>query len=588
MFALITYKNAMPYVKNTLAIACLVLFSACASKPVSTPAPTNSAKNSKSLPEPKKTPKQKPISRQTLEGLMLAEIAGQRRLYNYALNAYLTQAQKTKDARIAERTLDIAQFIDAPVAQKKALDIWLASSPKDTKALARAAELHMHNGDFIKAFGYMQKLEALNANTPYHYLAIFGKHLSKKETQQLLKKINAQSSKQTNNQVNLLYAQGLLLQQLQQDKKAMGYYEKALKKRPDRKDIGLQKTRLLLMQNKPQQALDWISKLHNKYPEDKSTAVLRARLLVRTNRQADALNAFAALYQKHPFDADVLLSLALLELDMGQEKQAEKHLQTLINRHQKLNQAHYYIGRLYFSKNLYPKALPHFKQVKEQGREYLPAQAHIVDILYSQKGIDMALEHLHKVQTSNPKAQADLLMLEAEILIREKQLNKAMAVYNQGVSTYPQNEDMLYSRALLAIQKNNIQQAEEDLKRILARQPNDARALNTLGYTLLISTKRLDEAKELITKAHKINPQSAAILDSLGWLYFKMGNLEEAKSLLEEAFAKSQDEEIAAHLGEVLWLRGNQEAAKEVWQKGLKSNTEGKIIKKTMERLNVK
>lgn len=598
MFALITYKNPMLYVKNTLAVASFILLSACANKPM--PAATQAPEKKAVAPSQKeeaKTPKksltkqavtEKQISRQTLEGLMLAEIAGQRRLYDYALNAYLTQAQKTKDSRIAERTLDIAEFINAQAAQKKALDIWLTASPKDTKALARAAEFNMHNGNVIKTFGYMQKLEKLEANTPYHYLAIFSKGLDKEKTQQLLKKIKAQKSKKTYNQVNLLYAQGLLLQQLHQDKKAMKYYEKALKKGPERKDIGLQKTRLLLMQNKPQKALDWINELHTKHPEDKSTAVLRARLLIRTNRQADALNAFDALYKRHPFDADILLSLALLELDMGHEKQAENHLQILINQHQKLNQAHYYIGRLYFSKNLYSKALNHFKQIKEQGREYLPAQAHIVNILYSQKGINIALEHLHKVQTSNPKAKADLLMLEAEILIREKQLNKAMAVYNRGVSTYPKNEEMLYSRAILAIQKNNIALAEQDLKRILNMHPNNARALNTLGYTLLISTERLDEAKELITKAHKINPQSAAILDSLGWLYFKMGDLEEAKSLLEEAFAKNQDQEIAAHLGEVLWLKGNQDAARQVWKKGLDSNTEGKAIKKTMERLNVK
>lgn len=529
----------------------------------------------------------KRISRQTLEGLMLAEIAGQRGKYSYALNTYLNQAKNTQDPSIAERTLDIAQFVNDPKAQKTALDIWLTSQPKNTLALAKAAEFSIQSGDFIKAFSYMQQLEELNANAPYYYLAIFGKDLKTAKKQQLLAKIRAQKSHNKENEVNRLYAQGMLLQQLKEYRQAIKYYDRALAKQPERTDIGLQKARLLLAQNKPQKALDWVNALYIKQPNQKSIALLRARLLIRTNRPTEALDAFSALHQQHPFDADILFALALIELDMGQERAAKQHLNTLINQHQKLNQANYYLGRLAFSKNQPDKALKYFKKVTG-GRELLPAKSYIVNILYTQKGIDPALDYLHQIKTPNSKSRTELLMLEAELFIQDKQFDNAMSVYNKALKAEPQNEELLYARSILAIQQQNLHLAEQDLKRILALDANNDRALNTLGYTLLVHTQRIEEAKDLISKAYEINPESPAILDSLGWLYFKLGDLEEAKSLLEEAFAKSEDDEISAHLGEVLWQRGNQDAAKEVWEKGLKSSPQSEVIKRTKERLNAR
>lgn len=594
MLAIITHSKFIPNTtKPLLLIAVAVLLGACASHN-----PKDSTVNKNATTHPRVENKQanqheqslsnkKRISRQTLEGLMLAEIAGQRGKYHYALNAYLNQAKNTQDPNIAERTLDIAQFVNDSKAQKTALDIWLKSQPESTLALAKAAEFRIQSGDFIKAFSYMQKLEELNANAPYHYLAIFGKDLETSQKQQLLAKIKAQKSRNKENEVNRLYAQGMLLQQFKEYRQSIKYYDRALAKQPERTDIGLQKARLLLAQNKPQKALDWVNELYIEQPYQKGIALLRARLLIRTNRPKEALDAFARLHQQHPFDADILFALSLLELDMGQERAAKQHLDALINQHQKLDQAHYYLGRLALSKNQSNTALKHFKKVTG-GRELLPAKSHIVNILYTQKGINTALDYLHQIKAPNSKSRTELLILEAELFIQDKQFDQAMNVYNKVLKTEPKNEDLLYARSILAIQQKNLDLAEQDLKCILVLDENNDRALNTLGYTLLVHTQRIEEAKDLINKAYDLNPESPAILDSLGWLYFKLGDLEEAKSLLEEAFAKSQDNEIAAHLGEVLWQRGNKDAAKEVWEKGLEFNPQAEAIKKTMERLNVK
>ncbi len=564
------------------------LLTACASKP--TLPSQNSTVESKAKPVSKQTvatiqQSSKPISSDTLTNLLLAEIAGQRQHYRYALNVYLKQAQQTKDAEVAKRSLDIAKFVQDLPAQQQALAIWLKASPKNTQALAQAAKFYLRSGNTLKAFGYMQQLEALKSYTPYHYLALFGEHLSVPQKKQLLNRIRQQHSNNADNQANLLYAQGLLQQQLKLPKAAMQSYKSALKMTPKRKDIGLQKARLLLLQNKPQQALDWVNQLSAHYPDDKSIALLQARLLIHTQRQQAALDAFAVLHQAHPFDGDILLSLALLELDMLQDNAAKAHLTKLLNQQQNLNQAHYYLGRLARKYQQYDKALTHFYLITKS-REYLPAKTQIIDILYHQKGAAFALKYVRQLQQDSARPNLNFLLLETDILMQDKQFKAAMSTYNKGIKQFPNSPDLLYARAVLSIEQDNLSLAEQDLKRMLVLNKDDDKALNTLGYTLLIKTQRIDEAKILITRAYELNPKSAAILDSLGWLYFKLGDLEEAKSFLEEAFAKNQDSEIAAHLGEVLWLRGNRDAAQEVWTKALKADPNSAIIQQTKERLN--
>lgn len=578
-----SYQNRSLYMLKCLAVGLTFMLSACS---------TQSVKSNHSHTTPAQAKAAQPAQLQhasiavdTLSGLLLAEIAGQRQHYRYALQAYLNQAKQTQNAQIAERTLDIAKFVGDLSAQKQALDIWLKASPKNTQALARAAKFYLRQGDVLQAFAYMQQLEALNSHTPYHYLALFGGHLSTDKKQQLLAKISHQRSTNKDNQVNLLYAKGLLLQQLKHYQRAMQNYQDALRLDPKRQDVGLQSARLLLIQNKPQQALERVNDMHLQHPENKAIALLQARLFIHTKRQQKALHAFSALHQAHPFDGDILLSLALLELDMLQDNAAQVHLNKLLSQQQNLNQAHYYLGRLAAKRKQYDTAIGHFRLVAKS-REYIPAKAQIVHILYAKKGAQTALQYVRKLQAQHAKLNLDFLLLEAEILIQDKQFEAAMQVYNKGINAYPKQTDLRYARAILAIETDNLSLAEQDLKHLLSVNPNDAKVLNTLGYTLLVKTQRIQEAKELITRAHKLNPESAAILDSLGWLYFKLGDLEEAKSLLEEAFAKSQDGEIAAHLGEVLWLRGNHDAAQEVWRKGQASDPENPIIKQTMERLN--
>jgi tetratricopeptide (TPR) repeat protein len=170
------------------------------------------------------------------------------------------------------------------------------------------------------------------------------------------------------------------------------------------------------------------------------------------------------------------------------------------------------------------------------------------------------------------------------LLRAEKRYSDAMDVYGTALDIVPGNTDLLYARALAAEKVGRIDILEEDLKAILVTEPNNAHALNALGFTLADQTDRYEEAYDYLKRAIEIMPDDPAIIDSYGWINYRLGNYEEAIRLLRNALSRFNDGEIAAHLGEVLWVSGNREEAKIVWQKALKKSPDDSLLQEIMDR----
>ncbi len=177
--------------------------------------------------------------------------------------------------------------------------------------------------------------------------------------------------------------------------------------------------------------------------------------------------------------------------------------------------------------------------------------------------------------------------MEVELLNRSKQFEQALVVLNDAHQAYPDSADLRYSRAMISEKLGDFDLLESDLSHIIEKNPKNATALNALGYTLADHTERLDEALALIEKARIISPKDPAIIDSLGWVYFRMGKINESLKLLEQAYKVFPDPEVAAHLGEVLWEMGEHDKARDIWQQGLKKQPTNKIIQDTLDRLQV-
>ena len=186
-----------------------------------------------------------------------------------------------------------------------------------------------------------------------------------------------------------------------------------------------------------------------------------------------------------------------------------------------------------------------------------------------------------------PTRGEQLFGLEADILSTSGASDQAMEVLNAGIEAYPDSSSLRYARSMLGQQRNDLALMEADLRAIIARDPNNATALNALGYTLADQTDRYEEAHALIARALELDPEEPAILDSMGWVLYRQGDIEQAIEYLTRAYALFPDPEVAAHLGEALWAQGDQEQARRVWRGALLKDPQHPVLRRTLERLGI-
>lgn len=234
------------------------------------------------------------------------------------------------------------------------------------------------------------------------------------------------------------------------------------------------------------------------------------------------------------------------------------------------------------------EALKWYAQVPGDDEHWFGAQVRTAVLLDATGKTADSLNLLHELQArsgDDPKQLGDAFTLEAELLNRHKRGDEAVAVYDRGLQALPDDSQLIYARALLNDDLGHVDAAVSDLRRVLELKPDDAEAMNALGYTLADRTDQKTEALALIEKALALKPGEPAIIDSLGWVQYRLGNLDAAVEQLRNAFAKQPDPEIAAHLGEVLWVSGRKDEARQVWEQGRKKDGDNKVLLETIRRL---
>ncbi len=219
------------------------------------------------------------------------------------------------------------------------------------------------------------------------------------------------------------------------------------------------------------------------------------------------------------------------------------------------------------------------------GKNYFDAQMRIGMLLGKQNKIEEARLHLAKIRTQSNREKSVLIQAEAEMLAENSRFQEAMDVFDKALQE-GYDEDLLYSRAMLAEKMDRLDVLEMDLRAILDKDPNNSQALNALGYTLADRTDRFDEAYDLIKRALEISPDDYFVLDSMGWILYRQGRLDEAIEFLSKALSGKNDPEIAAHLGEVLWVKGDKEAAQAIWDTALSETPNDDRLRKVINRLN--
>lgn len=529
-----------------------------------------------------KEPPSAPFNVDTMYSLLVGEIAGHRGRADVALNQYVKQAQITRDKKVIARANRIARYLGAPKETLETTQLWLEVEPASVEAHQVAAQHYLALGQHDKALQQIDALLKLSADINLDLLVKSGPTLKAAERQKLIQTLSALRQKHPDN-VQLLLTEGSLLELNQQDQAALLLYDQALQLKPELVPAVIAKTRVLLKTKQPEAAKDLLAKTVESHPDHLQLQLLYAQVLIQTGKTKQAEQQLKALEQKNDGNEQLLLLIATLFMENNLNGQAITYLERLMDSEDYSNEAHFFQALIDERNQQYDSALEHFSLVKPS-QNFIEARIRRAHILDKTNRHPEALLSLENDRKNHPQLSPVFYLAQSELLCGRNQFQACYDLLNTALKAHPSHNEILYARAMAAEKNQRLDLMEQDLLTLINTNPNNTAALNALGYSLADRNQRLDEALTYITRAYSLEPNDAAITDSLGWVYYRQGKLTQALQYLKKAYALTPDPEIAAHLGEVLWMNGQREEAKALWQASLKKHPHSPYLQSVLKR----
>jgi len=543
-------------------------------------APSSTAESAKLPKSPKKS-----FTKKVLYHVLVAEFARQRDQLPLAVSEYLDAATSSRDAAIAEQATHVALLAKDKEHALEAAALWMALDPDAMEAKEIYATLSIYVGRIEESIPILQGLLEHPDIPSDQRFTLVGELLARTKNKSAALAVMERMMKGYDDNPDAQFALAHFLVKIGQSQRATELLKRVLTMDGKNPVVWLYYAQFLRNQEKTAQALKTFSDALANGIEDKNIRIGFAQLLISEKRYEEAQAQFEQLIAANPEDADVRYILALFLMQIDRQEEARQHLLTLIDQRKFVFEAYFGLGQIAESRKDLPAAMALYRKV-EDGQHYLDARIHIADLLAKQKKIPEARQCLHGTSAESAEDSIRLYRMEALILTEAGDFQEAMSIYDAALSDYPENTELLYDRAMLAGRMNRLSVLEQDLQRLLSQEPNHADALNALGYTLADQTDRHQEAITLIQRAMTLQPDSYYILDSMGWVLYRLGQRQKALDYLQRAFTLRQDAEVAAHLGEVLWVTGNRKAARDVWNKALKETPDDERLLKTMKRFD--
>lgn len=380
------------------------------------------------------------------------------------------------------------------------------------------------------------------------------------------------------------HALGLLALRFNDVDRAERAAREALRLDPKSKEAPLLLTGVLVRKGDIATADQLLEAQARNNPIEADVRVGYARLLIESSHAVPARQQLNKVLKLEADNSDALLMLGLLDLNEDKTADAEKRFRLLAAGTERAVDAHYYLGRIHEQRGEHDKALDEYAQVTS-GQQVLDAAIRRADMLARLGRLLDARATLEQLRRQYPQIAPRFYLAEGQLLNAASEFDEALRVYNRALEEFAGEPNLLYARSLEHERLKNIPAAEADLRAVLSVEPADARALNALGFMLVIHSQRLDEAETLISKALALTPEEPSVIDSMGWLRFRQGRPNEAVSLLNKAYDAFPDPEVAAHYGEALWVTGERARAEAVWGKALEIAPDHPVLRETMKRL---
>lgn len=521
----------------------------------------------------------------TLYSLMAAEIAAQRGRYDVTLVNYVDAAKKSRDVGVIKRALRIAQSLKGNNAQLQLAKLWLDIDPENLEAHRIAAIQYVRKKQYNKAVAQMEKILQQGENADFDDLAVLASTQSQDDQKRLLAIYQDLAKRYPENR-DIQYGIALLRKSAKQYDEALATLDPLLNDsdREPYQNAMVLRGDLLYQTGRKNEALDYLEDQADEYPDNRKLGTLYGRMLIDAKKLDEAEDQFEDLNKRFPEVPGLTLSYALVAMENDHTDDAKKALETLITQKHHVNEAHFYLGLIADRADDTDEAIYQFSQVS-RGKNLLPALSRLTALRAKNGEQDQAMADLRALRQQEPDLAEQLWLVEINTLLDLEENDDALGAATEALQDYPDNQRIRYARAMLFDQMDRPKEAEADLREIIKAEPENAVALNALGYILTVKTDRLDEARELLEKAQSLDPGNPAILDSVGWIHFKLGDIKKSLEYLKTAYKAFPDPEVADHYGEALYVDGQKKAARDIWKAAMEDNPDNKQIPKTMQRL---
>ena len=515
--------------------------------------------------------------------LLVGEFAGHRGDLPLAIESYLEVARETRDAAVAARAAKIAVFSNVEGKALEAARLWSGIDPSSVEARQALASLLIRAGDLDGASEHLAAIVETVSDPPGAGFGRAGDLLAgEQDREAAIAVMKRLVTGHEDNAAAQLALAGLLARNGRFDEASVAF-DRAADLDPGDARIAILLARVRLRMNDFEGALGALVEFLERVPDSSTVRMAYARMLVDTRRYEQARAEFERLVADEPGNDEARYAFGLLLLQTDRLDEASGQFEWLANRPSRRDAAYYYLARIAESQQRLDDAIASYRRVW-RGEHRLNAQIRVAVLLAESGDVESARRHLHGLHGANGQESMRLYRAEAELLARVERYDEAMAVYDASLKEFPGNVDMLYARGMLAERMDRLDILERDMREILSRQPDNAEALNALGYTLADRTDRYEEAYALIKRALELKPDDHYIVDSMGWILHRLGRHREALEQLRRAMSIRPDPEIAAHLGEVLWVLGEKVEARRVWEAALRETPDDERLLDVIKR----
>lgn len=565
----------------------LPLLAACANTPrheaVETPAPAGKANLEQIVETPKLDLPNVALTDRMLYEFLLGDIAAQRGNPDLAAQAYLDLAKTTRDPRVARRAAQLAYESRQYDKAVEAFQLWQELEPSSPLAKQMLLSLLLSGGKLKEARPMLEEvLKADPANAGRTFTSVYPLIARSQDKQATLDWMLEATRPYPN------LAEGHLV--VAQAAAAAGKKDLAMKEaqraatlNPDW-DVAVALKAELYLGSDPEKALALLKDFLGKHPENAELRLFYARSLLNQKHLAESREEFQRLLKDRPDSHDLAFAVALISMQMGEYARAEQELQQALGKGSKdESTVRYYIAQLNEARKNDAAALENYRLVTE-GEYVYAARLREAALLDKVGKYGEARAALQKAEAKTDQQRVQLIMVDAQLLREDNKFEESFQVLKQGLEKFPENPDLLYQTAMAADKLKKNELFEQMIRKLIKIAPDNAHAYNALGYSLLDRNVRIPEAMKLVEKAYQLAPDDAAIIDSMGWGYYLQGHLDKSVEFLKRAFAANPDPEIAAHLGEVLWKKGDKDAARKVWEDSTKANPDNETLKAVMKR----